>query len=371
MESKLTFSKRNTLAVKGIAILMLLVYHCFSSTTRMRGRDVSFAPISMELGIEISLLCVHCVGIFLFLSAYGLTLSMKAQFAKYQFNAHEATLFAIKRYLKLFFMFALPFVFCTVITLATDTSRYSNGPLANMTGLVTDFFGLSEFFGTEMLNTTWWYLSMEVLLIVFLPLLIILYKKCGWLIVVMTFLIGSLAGRNNLHMTIYFLNIPLGICFADQHVLERLKAWSPVKNRAAGKGLKFLVSSLALLACLRLYASEWGAAHFDFALRGFIAVLIVYWSYEFLIELPVIKQVLEYLGKHSAMIFYVHSFVRSLWIGNFTYSLGHAGIILLFVLAGSLAISIFLEFVKKLIRYNQLTGRLTDGILAWADRALW
>ena len=35
MEQTIKFTKKNTLAVKGIAISFLLCYHCFSQTARM------------------------------------------------------------------------------------------------------------------------------------------------------------------------------------------------------------------------------------------------------------------------------------------------------------------------------------------------
>ena len=42
MEQTIKFTKKNTLAVKGIAISFLLCYHCFSQTARMGGAEVSF-----------------------------------------------------------------------------------------------------------------------------------------------------------------------------------------------------------------------------------------------------------------------------------------------------------------------------------------
>ena len=78
MEQTIKFTKKNTLAVKGIAISFLLCYHCFSQTARMGGAEVSFWPLPQNLAMLISLCMVHCVGMFAFLSVYGLTLSMKS-----------------------------------------------------------------------------------------------------------------------------------------------------------------------------------------------------------------------------------------------------------------------------------------------------
>ena len=93
MEQTIKFTKKNTLAVKGIAISFLLCYHCFSQTARMGGAKVSFWPLPQNLAMLISLCMVHCVGMFAFLSVYGLTLSMKSKYPEYDFDGHTATLF--------------------------------------------------------------------------------------------------------------------------------------------------------------------------------------------------------------------------------------------------------------------------------------
>ena len=98
MERKLKFTKANTAAVKGIAIIFLILYHGFSIKSRLYGYPVSFWPLSETTAMAICRVMVQCVGIFAFLSVYGLTLSMKAQYQDYEFTWHEATLFVLKRY---------------------------------------------------------------------------------------------------------------------------------------------------------------------------------------------------------------------------------------------------------------------------------
>ena len=138
----------------------------------------------------------------------------------------------------------------------------------------------------------------------------------------------------------------------------------------AGKILKFAVSTLMIFIMFRMYGSRWGIQHFEFVLNGLLPVTIIYWAYEFVIELPILRPVLEFLGKHSANIFYTHTFVRSLWIPGLVYSFRHAAVIFMFLLAVSLGISFFLDFLKKMLHYNKLTGELTDRFMLWADSTL-
>ena len=78
MKAESRFTKNNTLAVKGIAISFLLFYHCFSQASRMGGgASVDFTPLSREAAMMISRCMVQCVGLFAFLSVYGLTRSVK------------------------------------------------------------------------------------------------------------------------------------------------------------------------------------------------------------------------------------------------------------------------------------------------------
>ena len=82
------------------AVLSLLFADCQNG-----GAEVSFWPLPQNLAMLISLCMVHCVGMFAFLSVYGLTLSMKSKYPEYDFDGHTATLFVLKRYVKLVLTF--------------------------------------------------------------------------------------------------------------------------------------------------------------------------------------------------------------------------------------------------------------------------
>lgn len=370
MEKRFKFTKADTAAVKGIAIIFLILYHSFSIKSRFYGYPVSFWPLSEAKAMAICRVMVQCVGIFAFLSVYGLTLSMKAQYREYEFTGHEATLFVLKRYLKLVLSFTLPFLFCMGITYVTHTSRYSDGFPINLINAGMDFLGLGHLFGTQMQINTWWYLSLEILLIFFMPFLVRFYKRYGWLMAFIFLLIGSFMLEKHVHLTKYLFVAPLAVCFADQNVLERLKAFHIVKNTVLNKILKFILSTGLLYILCKMFNMQWGTDHFEFALNGVIPVLIVYWCYEFVIGILGIRQVLQFIGKHSANVFYIHTFIRAVWLKDLTYSFGHAAVILLFVLGVSLVISILLGFVQKIIRFDKFSAWIMNKILGWADRAL-
>ena len=305
------------------------------------------------------------------MSVYGLTLSMKSKYPEYDFDGHTATMYVLKRYVKLVLTLLVPFVFCVGVTFVTDTFRYPAGMFANIISIIMDFFGVGHKFGGRMLVSTWWYLSLEVLLIFFLPVALQIYRKYSWLIVMLFLLPGSFLIEKHVHLTKYLFIVPLAICFADQQVFERLKSWKPLKSQALSKFLKFVVSTGMILALLMLWNSRWALERFEFMLNGLIPVAIIYWAYEFLLDIPGLHQLLEFLGKYSATVFYIHTFIRTLWLRDFTYSLGHAAVIWLFLMGSSILIAVFLDVVKKLIHYEKISNVVIDGFIGWADRTLW
>lgn len=126
-----------------------------------------------------------------------------------------------------------------------------------------------------------------------------------------------------------------------------------------------------ILALLMLWNSRWALERFEFMLNGLIPVAIIYWAYEFLLDIPGLHQLLEFLGKYSATVFYIHTFIRTLWLRDFTYSLGHAAVIWLFLMGSSILIAVFLDVVKKLIHYEKISNVVIDGFIGWTDRTLW
>ena len=116
--------------------------------------------------------------------------------------------------------------------------------------------------------------------------------------------------------------------------------------------------------------TDWGNKQFGFLLGGIIPAVIIYWAYEFVIEIPVIRQILEFIGKYSGLIYYIHTFIRGVWLTDVTYSFPYAWQILLFVLGVSIAIAIAIELVRKVLHLRQLSGMIIGWVTGWAERTL-
>lgn len=76
-ERLITFSKNDSLAVKGIAIIMMIFHHCFIEIPVLDQYGVSFGSLSREKVVWLCLWLKICVSLFAFVSGYGLYTSYK------------------------------------------------------------------------------------------------------------------------------------------------------------------------------------------------------------------------------------------------------------------------------------------------------
>lgn len=344
--------------MKGIAILFLVCLHCVSQD-RIQGLDINFWPLDADTANWWVRLTGQCVGMFVFLSVYGMTLSSKKQWSELAFTKKQAGISVLKRYLGLVFKFLIPFWVCFAVTYGLGIHRYTNGFWKNLFSMLMDILCIGNLFGVQMMIPTWWYMSLEVLLIVFLPLVLRFYKKYGWLSVGMTAVIGTIFCQSlqENFMTKLLFAVPLAVCFADQEIFEKLKALMLVQNKIVNKIIKSCIA-FGVIYILCVFRDKFlvNETNFQFILLGLTPAVLIYFFYEFIIDLPILRQVLIFFGKHSANIFYIHSFVRGAWLKGVTYSFHSAWLIVAFVFAVTLIISILIEFVMSKTEYNRLTG---------------
>ena len=69
---------------------------------------------------------------------------------------------------------------------------------------------------------------------------------------------------------------------------------------------------------------------------------------------------LIFIGKHSMNIFLFHTFIFSYWFRNEIYASRNPLIIFLLLLAVCIAISIVLEYVKRLIHFETLIKKIYE-----------
>ena len=75
LESNNYFDKESSIALKGIAIILMMLHHNFRDASLFSSYAVSFVPFSESSVVKFSYACKICVSIFAFITGYGLYLA--------------------------------------------------------------------------------------------------------------------------------------------------------------------------------------------------------------------------------------------------------------------------------------------------------
>lgn len=370
------FSKRDTLVVKGVAILFLIAYHCFSSVSRLNGHEVSFSPLSQKTAMYIFESMNICVGMFAFLSSYGLTKTMLAQNKQLNFNSKYAINFITKRTVSLIGSFLLPYILCTVPTLLFTNYNPYGEDINSIFYIIADMLGLGGLLGTPMMIGTWWYMSFALVIVFLMPLTVHFYKNHGCLVLIPyvilpVLLVPNFFSASNLtNMTRWLLTVPIGIIFADMNIMERIKAKKVTRYAALSKIIKFAIMTIILILLFLLRTSKCGEKYIYYFISSILPVYFICYLYEFIVDILVLNTILAFFGKHSSNIFFMHTFIRGVWLPDFTYSLKHSAIIFGFMLGLSLIMSFVVVGLKHLIRWDKGVKWFSDRLVVWENRLI-
>lgn len=351
------FNKQDTLMVKGIGILLVYIHHLFSNGDMLTESGVRFFFLKGETVVQLAAFSKVCVAVFLFLTAYGMTCKYR-QSIKTDTDLAKIT---VQRYICLLFSFQFVFFFTHIFYAVFGKGanlRFYGTSLSSIFFFLLDASGLSYFFGAPMLNATWWYMAVAFAGLLLLPVLWKLYKILGIMILPGVVLIPALFGFVNAPGTAYAFAFALGICAADLHLIERI---GKLKFRIPflGEAIKFLACCIFIWGLYKLRMN----IGYEMLTDGIFALVISYLAYDFIGKVFVIRKGLEFLGKHAMNMFLTHSLIMLYLFRDFTYSLRYGILILLFLIAVTVLISLIIEGLKKLCRFEKLIHLVHKKIL--------
>lgn len=351
---KLKYNKEMSLGLKGIAILLMLMHHNFGAVSLFEKYDVSFFPFPQNWIVNACDMGKICVSLFAFVSGYGLFLSC-------QNSKEDKTKWVMIRYIKTFSGYWMIWILSSIITELIN-GRFlrvfmSDNIWESMLEIAIDFFGFASLFGTASLNGTWWYMSAAFVFILITPLLT-KYKENLWLIligvIVFWRVIAFAAGINIFPggKSIYAFLTPfiLGTLFAKNNYIDKLI------NRK-NKSIRFVIELILLLVSYKIYTGV-HTEYFWELKWGAIPLVVILFCVEFVICIPGIKKILVFLGEHSANIYMTHTFIRAFYLMDFTYSWKYFLLITAVLLVICLIISMGVELLKKMIKYDTYINRL-------------
>ena len=175
------FTQADSQKIKGFAIIIMLIHHCFLSPERYTDQMVLFAPFTESFFNAFALQMKICVAIFVFISAFGITRSY--------LNTNSTTTYIILRrilklHLNFFFVFWFVQIIGSIITPGRFTKIYHLGSgfrhiiQASLYYLI-DMLGLSNLLGTPTYLTTFWYMSLALIIIIAVPVFIKIQNCLG------------------------------------------------------------------------------------------------------------------------------------------------------------------------------------------------
>ena len=355
METNLT--RRDSLALKGVAIIIMVIFHCFYETSYY-ALPVDFSPFTQDFIIQLSWWGKLCVPIFAFISGYGLYLS-------YEHTKDSPNGWLAKRYVKTFsgywFIYVPVFVVTMVYPQLPQLKYGSNGGLRAIACALIDFAGLAKLFSTPTLCGAWWYMTAATLFICAVPLFTKLEKHIGWipiLVLLIAFPRLAIPGYSfEMNPITFTPAMFLGMVFAKYGVFDRHDALCAKLNRVLLFVIDTAIMVAAIVVFVRLYRPLFWEYHYIVAPTVFIIYLRRY-----VLRAPYVSTVLRFFGKHSMNIYLTHMVLQLWLIPEWIYSFRSMWLIPAVLFAVSLVLSIVIEALKQLIGYERFTNMLIAKI---------
>lgn len=371
-QAKLTssFTTYDSMLVKGVAIVLLMFHHCISKTG-IEGHNINFFPFeSYHWPVMVCDSFKLCVGMFIFITGYGLYKS----FSKIELKNKAVFNWTGTRLLKLLSGFWFVYILVFIITYAVNQYpllRYVEAP-TRMEGswiyALVDFFGLSYIADTPTLIGTWWYMSAVVIMIIFFPLLYAMGEKFSYFVTAFAMILlprilgQGFPGSKNVFS--FVLVLIFGMVFAKHDLFKKLDKFSLFKkNKLLSDIILFFVYMVAFF--LIVWITDKIGRTYLWEFNYSIAPLVVItFTNRYLKRIPILNRGLMYIGKHSLNIFLIHTFIRYEYLNDFTYSFKYALLIPVILLAISFALSVVVELLKRLVRYDKLTSKAIKKLFA-------
>lgn len=350
---ELTLSQIN--ATKGIAILMMICLHLFS-TLDYKGL---FQPLifvgSIPLCYYISLFCDCCVAIYCFCSGYGLYIGYSRSTSNYN-RKNQFRL--LKLYLNYWIVLLL---FAVGLGLLLGKTVIYPGSILKFT---LNFTAINPSY-----NGSWWFVTTYILLVLSSSLLFKIIQKMDYRIVLLfSFVLYAIA-------YIQRIKVPLQInqVFLDG-VLQQLallgtsqfpfvigaiafkQKWFSVFSEYLNK---FSAKNIALLLviCLAIIFHGFIPSLFVAVFTGFVFIFCFN-----ALGLPqVLDKIFHYLGKHSTNLWLIHMFFYLIFFKEIIYAPKYPILIYIWLLFWSLLASHFVNLFYKPI-LNWLNQKIKNDI---------
>lgn len=367
-KQKSSFTKYDSMLVKGVAIILLMFHHSISMTEVER-HTLNFFPFnSYHWPVMVCDSFKLVVGMFIFITGFGLYKS----FSKVELNKKSVFNWTGSRLFKTLSGFWFVYILVFVITYAVDQYpllRYVTAPTkfeGSWLYAIIDFFGVSNLFGTPTLIGTWWYMSAVVIMIAFFPLMFSLGEKFSYFVISIGFIIlpriigTDFPGSKNVFS--FVLAFIFGMMFAKYDLFAKQDKFTLFKKNKLFTDIVLFFVYMILFFLIVFVTDRLGRKYLWELNYCIDPVIVILFCNRYLKRIPVLNKTLMFIGSHSLNIFLIHTFIRYVYLNDFMYSFKYAILIPFILLAMTLVISVVVELLKKIIRYDVLMNRLSTKL---------
>lgn len=334
--------------IKSFAIAQIVYFHVIGCTDET-------GYIMVVPAIKRTIANYGYVGVifFLFLSAYGYTKQSEGQMGlkNYIINLRRRLASLYSDY---WFSFLLIFILSPLLSSGWMDFRkvfYNSNVFKCVLLVILNMFGLTHlFYGDNIytLNQAWWYMSLAVLLIVFFPFLLCIYRRFKIQTTGVIMFISIIVA--NVKYVQYILPILLGVIFASEKVFERINY---LHRRFISVRVIEIITG-GLVFAWWYYANLEGKCWYSLANDVYLLVTVVL-LFNFIYTIKPVQKLLSTFGRYSANIFYVHSWLYFYCIASsrIFFSLKYDLLIWVSVFMASLLLSYAFEIIKNKINWNE------------------
>lgn len=353
------FTKNDTLCMKGIAILIMFFHHNYLGPDRWLDSPISFYPFSESQVVYIAKFFKICVGMFVFLTGYGMMASAKEKIK----DNLAMRRYVVNRYLSM--MLGFWFIFLVVqIVSGIFTNRftviYGKGMYAWIYFFI-DGMGLAHLFSTPTFCATWWYMSLAIFLILLFPFFKRIIENYHEVALILTVLLPTALKLPYSDFWRWIFCYSLGIYFAKHDIFTRLKEWYDSLKRIAQIG-SFICMTICMPVIVLLRQSTGFGVKFLYFWEGVAPMYLILYIYLFFTWCRPLMAFLRFLGKHSMNMFLIHTMFRAIYFHDFIYSFYYIWLDYIVLIIVSLAASIIIEFLKKLIHFHNISNTIKNVI---------
>ena len=359
METRL--KKEDSMALKGVAILLMVFHHCYRSAEKFEGYDIIFTPFRETWIVQYGMYAKICVSIFAFVSGYGL-MSGYGKLLKKD-NPRNVTKWVGNHIISTMsgYWFVAPICYLVYgIIYGFEFAKWGESRFEKLFYIFLDCIGVSGILDTKSLNGTWWYIGAAVIFIAAVPILVALMERFGVLECLLGLFcfprimgLGFLGGRNGYS---FLMIVLIGMLCCKYDLFAKYESWKPFQNQRMSQIFK--IGLVLFLVVVGVWSSEkiklsvlW---EYKYAVIPFAVILF---CVEYIFRIPFIKRVLTFLGKHSGNIWLTHTFVRD-WLGNYIWSVKLFWAVPLIICGISIAVSLIINFLKKITGYNTMIQKV-------------